>query len=469
MSDVRKGRQIPTNEVILPYVNSHGKEAIDLYEKSGRIAQEWQQLLINDILAYNDEGLWIHTKFGYSVPRRNGKNEVVAIREIYGLFNGEAMLHTAHRTATSSSAFKRLLKLITDSGLKEGDDFKVARQYGLEQIILFETNGSISFRTRTDTGGLGEGFDLLVIDEAQEYKDTQETTLKYVVSSSKNPQTIFCGTPNTPVSSGTVFSKFRKDVLSGNTNNSAWAEWSVDQLSAVNDVELWYQTNPSLGTILTERIIQDEIGTDDLDFNIQRLGYWTKSNLKSFISKRQWEELKVDKLPKLEGKLYVGIKYGKDGTNVALTIAIRSDHGVFVETYSCKPQNKGNQWIYEFCNKADIEKMVVDCSQGQQEILNQAYKVKELKIKPIYPTVKEVLMASETFMNGLENKAICHMGQPSLTNSVSNCQKRLIGTNGGFGFKTIKESIDICIMESCVFAYWLCKTSKAKTQTKFNY
>ena len=164
MSDVRKGRQIPTNEVILPYVNSHGKEAIDLYEKSGRSAQEWQQLLINDILAYNDDGLWIHTKFGYSVPRRNGKNEVVAIREIYGLFNGEAMLHTAHRTATSSSAFKRLLKLITDSGLKEGDDFKVARQYGLEQIILFETNGSISFRTRTDTGGLGEGFDLLVID-----------------------------------------------------------------------------------------------------------------------------------------------------------------------------------------------------------------------------------------------------------------------------------------------------------------
>ena len=57
MSDVRKGRQIPTNEVILPYEHSYGTNAIDLYEKSGRKAQEWQQLLINDILAYNDEGL----------------------------------------------------------------------------------------------------------------------------------------------------------------------------------------------------------------------------------------------------------------------------------------------------------------------------------------------------------------------------------------------------------------------------
>ena len=119
MAEVRLGRQIPTNEVILQYDNSNGQQAIDIYEKSGRKAQEWQKLLINDILAYNEDNLWVHTKFGYSVPRRNGKNEVVSIRELYGLFNDEQMLHTAHRTATSSSAFKRLLKLLTDGGFKE--------------------------------------------------------------------------------------------------------------------------------------------------------------------------------------------------------------------------------------------------------------------------------------------------------------------------------------------------------------
>ena len=469
MAEVRLGRQIPTNEVILQYDNSNGQQAIDIYEKSGRKAQEWQKLLINDILAFNEDGLWVHTKFGYSVPRRNGKNEVVSIRELYGLFNDEQMLHTAHRTATSSSAFKRLLKLLTDGGFKEKEDFKVQRQYGLEQIIMLNTKGAISFRTRTDTGGLGEGFDLLVIDEAQEYKDTQETTLKYVVSSSKNPQTIFCGTPNTPVSSGTVFTKLRKDALSGNTVNTGWAEWSVENMSSCNDRELWYETNPSLGTILTERIILDEIGTDDLDFNIQRLGYWTKTNLKSFISENQWNELKVDKLPKLQGKLFVGIKYGKDGTNVALSIACKTDNSIFVETYKCVAQSLGNAWIYDFLNKADIEKVVIDCSAGQQEILTQAYKEKELEIKPYYPTVKEVLMASETFMSAIENKTICHMGQPSLTNSVSNCQKRLIGQNGGFGFRSIKESIDVCLLESCVYAFWLCKTTKTKTKTTFNY
>ena len=65
----RLGSQTPTRSVILPYENTHGKEAIDIYEKSGRTAQDWQKLLIYDMLAYNEDELWVHTKFGYSVQR----------------------------------------------------------------------------------------------------------------------------------------------------------------------------------------------------------------------------------------------------------------------------------------------------------------------------------------------------------------------------------------------------------------
>ena len=107
----RLGRQTPTKSVVLPYENTYGKEAIDIYEKTGRQAQDWQKLLIYDILAYNDEGLWIHTKFGYAVPRRNGKNEVISAREMYALEIGEQALHTAHRTPTSSSQLPHMRKL----------------------------------------------------------------------------------------------------------------------------------------------------------------------------------------------------------------------------------------------------------------------------------------------------------------------------------------------------------------------
>ena len=268
----RLGRQTPTQSVILPYDKTYGEEAIKLYEKSKRKAQDWQKLLIYDLLSYDDEELWIHSKFGYAVPRRNGKNEVITIREIYGLIKGEHILHTAHRTPTSSSAFSRLYDIMAKAGYKEKEDFIVTRQYGLEKIEMIEGGGLASFRTRTSKGGLGEGYDLLIIDEAQEYQNDQETTLKYVVSSSPNPQTIFCGTPPTMVSSGTVFTHMRENTLAGKTSNTGWAEWSVESMTDGNDVEAWYETNPSLGTILTERKIRDEIGEDELDFNIKRLG-----------------------------------------------------------------------------------------------------------------------------------------------------------------------------------------------------
>lgn len=463
----RLGRQTPTKSVVLPYENTYGKEAIDIYEKTGRQAQDWQKLLIYDMLSYNDEGLWIHTKFGYSVPRRNGKNEVITIREMYGLIEGEQVLHTAHRTPTSSSAFYRLLKLLEDAGYKDKHDYIAHKQYGLETIEFPSSNGKVSFRTRTSKGGLGEGFDLMIIDEAQEYQDDQETTLKYVVSSSKNPQTLFCGTPPTMVSSGTVFMKMRNKALSGETENTGWAEWSVDSMTDVHDVEAWYETNPSLGTIFTERIIKDEIGDDDLDFNIQRLGYWSKKNLKSFISEVQWNECKLTSLPELKGKLYVGIKFGIDGQNVAMSIACKTtNEKVFVESIDCQPRLNGNKWMLRFLKQADIASITID-GNGSATLEEE---LKDMKLKHIIiPKTSEVITANDVFKTSLDQGLVVHMGQPSLAQSVSNCQKRLIGSQGGYGYQSIKEGIDICLMESMVFAFWQAKTAKERRKQVIHY
>lgn len=469
----RYGRQTPTNSVTLPYTMTRGPEAIELYEKTGRRAQDWQKLLVYDILSCGYDGspdLWIHTKFGYAVPRRNGKNEVVSIRELWGLTHGEAILHTAHRTPTSSSAFSRLYELLGKAGYAEKKDFSVYRQYGLERIEMSQEigGGYASFRTRTAKGGLGEGFDLLVIDEAQEYATDQESALKYVVTSSQNPQTIFCGTPPTPVSSGTVFAHMREKVLSSGLKNTGWAEWSVEKMTDPNDVDAWYETNPSLGTIITERSIQDEIGDDDLDFNIQRLGYWTKVNLKSAISEAQWAELKAKKLPKLKGKLSVGIKYGADGQNTSLSIAVKTASGkVFVEAIDCQPQRNGDGWILRFLKAADLQNVVVDGAGGQKILIDE---MKDAKLKaPVCPKVGEVIEAYALFQQAMDAGEIVHMGQPSLAQSVTNVQRRAIGSNGGFGFKSIKESSDISLMESMVFAFWSCKKTKERRKQKVFY
>ena len=455
MAEQRKGRQTPTQSVVLPYTKTYGLSAAKLYAMTGRTAQEWQQLLLCDILAYNEDGLWVHTKFGYSVPRRNGKNEIVSIREMFGLVKGEHILHTAHRTTTTHSAWERLLDLLEKAEIEVTSSY---RAYGKEHIEI-AGGGKVEFRTRTSKGGLGEGFDLLIIDEAQEYQDDQESALKYVVSDSANPQTIFCGTPPTPVSSGTVFTKLRSAVLSGTTVNTGWAEWSVEEVSDPRDRELWYETNPSMGTILTERKITDEIGSDPVDFNVQRLGLWIRYNQKSAISRADWEELKASALPKLKGKLFVGIKYGHDGANVAMSVAVRTaDKKIFLEAVDCRPVRAGTEWIVSLLAAMDVAQVVVDGANGQALL---AEEMKEAKLhKPVLPTVKEVIAAHAAFEQGMASQQICHAGQPSLAQAASNCEKRAIGSNGGFGYKSIKDGVEIALLDSAVLAYWACSKSK---------
>ena len=463
--EVRKGRQTPTTSVVLPYEKTLGEEAVTLYESTGRKAQEWQQLLVYDIMARTDENLWTHSRFGYSVPRRNGKNEVIAIREMWGLMHGEHILHTAHRTTTSRSSWERLKELLDDANIEHKDSGAL----GQEVIRVKKTGGIVHFRTRTSKGGLGEGFDLMIIDEAQEYTDDQETSLKYVISASQNPQTIFCGTPPTTESSGMGFRHMRETILSKGMDDTGWAEWSVEEAHKQTDVDAWYQCNPSLGTILTERAIKAEIGPNELDFNIQRLGYWIRYNLKSAVSRAEWDELQCKKLPELRSKIFVGVKYSKTDT-VAVSIAIRTeDNRIFVEGIDCRPFRAGTDWIVAFLRGIDYKAVVIDGQSGQQ-ILKDAMKDAHL-YQATLPKVAEVIKANATFEERLAQKELCHLGQPSMICSVTNCEKRTIGTNGGFGYRSINEAYDIALMDSMILAQWICgqKTKKSTKRQKVSY
>ena len=55
MAEEKKGRQTPTQSLVLPYDRTHGQEAVELYNSTGRTAQEWQELLLCDMMAENNE------------------------------------------------------------------------------------------------------------------------------------------------------------------------------------------------------------------------------------------------------------------------------------------------------------------------------------------------------------------------------------------------------------------------------
>lgn len=461
----RVGRQSPTVSVILPYRDTKGPEAIELYDTSEKDMLEWQTALTYDIMAVDDDGLWIHQKFGYSVPRRNGKSEMALARCIWGLKHGERILYTAHRASTAHSIWERLSRLCVKCGVHIDSSF---RAFGKEHLYA-DTEGVIEFRTRTSTGGLGEGFDLLIIDEAQEYTPEQETALKYVVTDSANPQTILFGTPPTAISAGTVFPNLRKHILQSESYASGWAEWSVPEMSDPNDVDLWYETNPSLGTVLKERTIRSEIGDDGTDFNIQRLGLWIKYNQRSAISRNEWEALQLSKMPKLTGQMFVGIKFGVDGNNVALAVAVRTaDKKIFCEVIGCKPIRDGVDWMVDFIYRSGAKIVAVDGKSGT-DILRDAMKEAKLK-RPEVMTVQQVIKANALFDMAMEQGTFVHMHQSAVTQVISNCERRKIGSNGGLGYASSLDGADIALLESMIIAHWICSETKAeKKKQKVSY
>ena len=463
MSEIRLGKQTPTLSVVLSYTESLGPAAVDIYNRSGREAQPWQELMLEDIMAVNDDCLWVHMKFGWSIPRRNGKSEILIMRAMYGVSHDERVLYTAHRTTTSHNAWEKVIERLSKAGYKEGEDFKTTKQFGLERIEWLDGDGVINFRTRSSKGGLGEGYDLLIIDEAQEYTSDQESALKYVVTDSKNPQTLMCGTPPTVVSSGDVFLKYRQDTLTGKEEDAGWAEWSVPKLTDAHDPELWYETNPSLGTILTERTIRSELGDDQVDDNIQRLGLWLAYSQKSAISEKEWLDFRTD-APELASpvRVYYGVKYAQHSGNVSLACAAKTADGkVFVEAIDCRSVREGTAWIIAYLRSNAVAGVVIDGAAGAP-ILTADMEEASVKLKPVLPKVAEIIAANSLFETNLFEGMICHAAQPSLVQAVSNCEHRNIGSGGGYGYTSLVETVDATLVEAVALAHWACATAKEK-------
>lgn len=64
MDEPRKGRQPPTQSVVLPYMQTYGQEAIDLYNSTGRTAQKWQEIQMYELTREVRE----HNNFAKRMP-----------------------------------------------------------------------------------------------------------------------------------------------------------------------------------------------------------------------------------------------------------------------------------------------------------------------------------------------------------------------------------------------------------------
>ena len=98
----RKGNQIPTYRYSCEYEKTEGIYASELAACYDLKPHPWQDGILNDWLAVDDDGKLLNSFCVLEVPRQNGKTGVSDPRETWGLIKrGEQILHTAQEFQTA--------------------------------------------------------------------------------------------------------------------------------------------------------------------------------------------------------------------------------------------------------------------------------------------------------------------------------------------------------------------------------
>jgi hypothetical protein len=474
---VRRGAQLPRIRLEPKYTYTDGLDAADLAESYGMRPDPWQKMLLECWMGRDSDDRFTCTTCGLAVPRQNGKNAVLEMRELYGItVNGESILHTAHEVRTARKAFNRLASFFSDSvRYPELADMVVSiRKTNGQEAIILNNGGQIEFSARSKVAARGFTVDVMVLDEAQELTDEQLEALMYAISASPNDnrQMIYTGTPPGPTSPGEVFPRIRKSVIDGEADDrTSWHEWSVENLPSQSEdrMELAYQTNPAMGIRLTEEFTMTEMSTSSADgFARERLGWWSGKASQSVFSPSKWDACRIDDTPS-HGKIAYGVKFSPDGASVALSIAIKPQEGKpHVELVNHCSMRDGIGWIVQWLDDrlGSYACVVIDGKSYAGSLIEELNMMGGFPSKIIVsPRVKDITTSAQMILNAVNDSSITHFGQPELDDSAKGCIKRKVGQDGSWGLGS-SDSADSTPIESCSLSYWGVMTTKRDPNRK---
>ena len=455
----RKGSSAPSVRVAPAYDDTDALDAYMILKSGELLLDDWQLDILSDWMAIK-LGHWLCRTCGGSVPRQNGKTGLVEGRAESGMIMyNEQVLYTAHLQKTSTETFEEMAVFFDSAKLRRYvKDIKTA--IGREQIIL-KNGARVKFLARTRNGGRGQHGDLLIFDEAQELDVDQQASFLPAISASRNPQTIYVGTPPDPNAAGTVFRGIREKAIAGETTTTSWFEYSVPEIGDVHDQKRWAATNPALGQRILLTTIEGECEQMAPDtFARERLGWWApivESKVDYAIPVNVWDACKSSE-QKPEGKTAYGVKFTPDGSGVALCGAvIPADGPARISLIDQRSTGSGTQWLADWLNEryGKASCVVVDGRNGVDVLVDKISDTWRMKGAVIRPGVRDVIASVSTLTDALNEQTVTwYEAQEMLRESAVTSTKRPI--SGGWGFGGDNSAP----IEAAALALWGAKNSR---------
>lgn len=303
---------------------------------------------------------WAAKRVGVSVPRQNGKSQLLVARALAGvlLFGERKVVISAHQQDTARETFGKMVEILE----ADGNDWLMSRvrPNGImnainREAVKFRNGATVQFKARTGSGGRGFSSDCLLLDEAQRLKRPAWVSINSTMSAMPNPQVWLLGTPPTrediEAQMGEVFGSVRSAAQGGVSTAVAWAEWGASP-KALNEPVLkaaltanprvWtpeveyisWSANPAWNTRINRDVVEGEFESyTPEEYAQDRLGVWLDDlggGGSRLISETEWSATGVASGPS-SGIKSLGVAFSADGSRVAVAGAMKHSGGVHLE------------------------------------------------------------------------------------------------------------------------------------------
>jgi len=462
------------------------QDVVDLSAAFGVDLDDWQALVLEAAMGERPDATWSARRVGLSVPRQNGKSQLLVARALAGalLFGERKIVISAHQQDTARESFSKLMEIIdADANASLRARVKSVMNALNRESVKFTNGATIQFKARSGAGSRGFSSDCLMLDEAQILSQRAWVSINSTMSAMPNPQVWLLGTPPTPEDDGEVFGSVRASAMSGKSNAVAWLEWSADpdapDYDPASEFTRW-SANPAWNVRINHEVVQGEYETYPPDrFALDRLGIWAREGAgKRLISADEWRATAVD-TPPASGIRSYGVAFSFDGARVALAGALKHDDGVHVELIDAQSgsTDKGVQdlarWFTTDPKKPERWReaaQVTISGRSHASALYQALRDAGVPAKVLrLATTPDYLASCSMFHEAVQAGTVTHLsseGQKALDDSVAVCDRKARGNDGAWGWTTTTPDGDETPVEAVGLAYWGARTSRRRPDRK---
>ncbi|BBZ65807.1 hypothetical protein MINS_12360 [Mycolicibacterium insubricum] len=426
----------------------------------------WQDGAGRLFLGKRSDGLYAADTIVMSIPRQCGKTYLVGciIFAVCLMQPGLTVIWTAHRKTTAAETFESF------AGMAQRPKVAphiagVLRGRGDEKVLF--TNGSrILFGARES--GFGRGFsdvDIIVFDEAQIMTETTLEDMSAAQNVAVNPLTFMMGTPPRPKDPGEVFTLMRQEALDGESDSTAYIEFSADRGADPMARAQWRKANPSFPHRTTERAmlrLRKKLKSAD-SWAREALGIWDEVAVHQAITTpNHWRSL---------------IDTGPAGNVAPTALGIDMSHGLAISIAGCWIEESGSAHIEEVWAGTDVaaainwtaavagrrtEVMIDDLSPAAQMIPE----LKARGVKVHRGTARDMVKGCLLVDTRIKDEQLTHADQKPLTDALMGARKRPIHDAGGWGWDRRDSTVTIHPIVAATLALYCASTKRPAPATR---